>query len=77
MNVVHPGPSVGGNTDLQPKLIDLLLRFSQAVPERSAASSSGSSSNFLFGGVHPETGVYYTNYHFDGHGTGGTAQGRQ
>ncbi|MCA9862279.1 MAG: hydantoinase B/oxoprolinase family protein [Thermomicrobiales bacterium] len=75
VNVVHPGPCVGGNTDLQPKLIDLLLRaFSQAVPERSAASSGGSSSNFLFGGVHPETGAYYTNYHFDGHGTGGTAR---
>lgn len=75
VNVVHPGPCVGGNTDLQPKLIDLLLRaFSKAVPERSAASSGGSSSNFLFGGVHPETGVYYTNYHFDGHGTGGTAR---
>jgi N-methylhydantoinase B/oxoprolinase/acetone carboxylase alpha subunit len=26
VNVRHPGPSVGGNTDLQPKLIDLLLR---------------------------------------------------
>jgi N-methylhydantoinase B/oxoprolinase/acetone carboxylase alpha subunit len=75
VNVVHPGPSVGGNTDLQPKLIDLLLKaFSKAVPERSAASSGGSSSNFLFGGVHPETGIYYTNYHFDGHGTGGTAR---
>jgi N-methylhydantoinase B/oxoprolinase/acetone carboxylase alpha subunit len=75
VNVVHPGPCVGGNTDLQPKLIDLLLRaFSKAVPERAAAASGGSSSNFLFGGVHPETGVYYTNYHFDGHGTGGTAR---
>lgn len=75
VNVVHPGPCVGGNTDLQPKLIDLLLKaFSQAVPERAAAASGGSSSNFLFGGVHPETGAYYTNYHFDGHGTGGTAR---
>ncbi|MFT4038052.1 MAG: hydantoinase B/oxoprolinase family protein [Thermomicrobiales bacterium] len=75
VNVVHPGPCVGGNTDLQPKLIDLLLRaFSQAVPERAAAASGGSSSNFLFGGVHPETKAYYTNYHFDGHGTGGTAR---
>jgi N-methylhydantoinase B len=74
VNVVHPGPCVGGNTDLQPKLIDLLFKaFSQAVPERVAAASGGSSSNFLFGGVHPETGLYYTNYHFDGHGTGGTA----
>jgi N-methylhydantoinase B/oxoprolinase/acetone carboxylase alpha subunit len=71
---MHPGPSVGGNTDLQPKLIDLLLEaFGQAVPERIAAASGGSSSNLLFGGVHPETGRYYSNYHFDGMGAGGTA----
>ena len=74
VNVRHPGPSVGGNTDLQPKMIDLLLAaLAQAVPERVAASSGGSSSNLLFGGVHPETGRYYSNYHFDGMGTGGTA----
>jgi N-methylhydantoinase B/oxoprolinase/acetone carboxylase alpha subunit len=75
VNVVHPGPSVGGNTDLQPKLIDLLLAaLSQAVPERVAASSGGSSSNLLFGGLHPETGRYYSNYHFDGMGAGGSAR---
>lgn len=75
VNVVHPGPCVGGNTDLQPKLIDLLFKaFSLAVPEKVAAATGGSSSNFLFGGTHPETGAYYTNYHFDGHGTGGTTQ---
>ena len=75
VNVLHPGPSVGGNTDLQPKLIDLLLDASrQAVPERVAAASGGSSSNLLFGGVHPETGRYYSNYHFDGMGAGGTAR---
>jgi N-methylhydantoinase B/oxoprolinase/acetone carboxylase alpha subunit len=74
VNVKHPGPSVGGNTDLQPKLIDLLLAaFSQVVPERVAAATGGSSSNLLFGGVHPETGRYYSNYHFDGLGAGGTA----
>jgi N-methylhydantoinase B len=74
VNVRHPGPSVGGNTDLQPKLIDLLLAaFAQAVPERIAAASGGSSSNLLFGGVHPETGRYYSNYHFDGMGAGATA----
>ena len=44
------------------------------MPERVAAASGGSSSNFLFGGIHPVTGAYYTNYHFDGHGTGGTAR---
>jgi N-methylhydantoinase B/oxoprolinase/acetone carboxylase alpha subunit len=75
VNVVHPGPCVGGNTDLQPKLIDLLLKaLAQAVPDRVAAASGGSSSNFLFGGIHPVTGAYYTNYHFDGHGTGGTTR---
>jgi N-methylhydantoinase B len=73
VNVRHPGPSVGGNTDLQPKLIDLLLAaLAQAVPERVAASSGGSSSNLLFGGVHPDTGAYYSNYHFDGMGAGGS-----
>jgi N-methylhydantoinase B len=73
VNVQHPGPSVGGNTDLQPKLIDLVLAaYSQAVPDRVAASSGGSSSNLLFGGVHPRTGRYYSNYHFDGMGAGGT-----
>jgi N-methylhydantoinase B len=73
VNVRHPGPSVGGNTDLQPKLIDLLLAaLAQVVPERIAAASGGSSSNLLFGGVHPETGQYYSNYHFDGMGTGGS-----
>jgi N-methylhydantoinase B len=73
VNVRHPGPSVGGNTDLQPKLIDLLLAaLSQAVPERVAAASGGSSSNLLFGGVHPVTRAYYSNYHFDGMGAGGS-----
>src|SRR6185295_12801897 len=37
-------------------------------------SVGGSSSNLLFGGVHPETGRYYSNYHFDGMGAGGTAR---
>jgi N-methylhydantoinase B len=75
INVKHPGPSVGGNTDLQPKLIDLLLAaFAKAVPDRVAAATGGSSSNLLFGGTHPETGRYYSNYNFDGLGTGATAR---
>ena len=75
VNVRHPGPSVGGNTDLQPKLIDLILKaLAPALPDRVAAASGGSSSNLLFGGVHPATGRYYSNYHFDGMGTGGTVR---
>jgi N-methylhydantoinase B/oxoprolinase/acetone carboxylase alpha subunit len=73
VNCEHPAPSVGGNTDLQPKLIDLLLEaLAQAAPAMVAASTGGSSSNLLFGGVHPETGQFYSNYHYDGMGTGAT-----
>jgi N-methylhydantoinase B len=73
VNCKHPGPSVGGNTDLQPKLIDLLLEaLAKAAPDRVAAATGGSSSNLLFGGIHPETGQFYSNYHYDGMGTGGT-----
>jgi N-methylhydantoinase B/oxoprolinase/acetone carboxylase alpha subunit len=74
VNVKHPGPSVGGNTDTQPKIIDLLLAaWAKAVPDRIAAATGGSSSNFLFGGMHPETGQYYSNYNHDGMGAGATA----
>jgi|HubBroStandDraft_1064217.scaffolds.fasta_scaffold02044_4 N-methylhydantoinase B len=73
VNCKHPAPSVGGNTDLQPKLIDLLLEaMAKAAPDKVAAATGGSSSNLLFGGVHPETGQFYSNYHYDGMGTGGT-----
>ncbi len=54
VNCEHPAPSVGGNTDLQPKLIDLLLEaLAPAAPAMVAASTGGSSSNLLFGGVNP------------------------
>jgi N-methylhydantoinase B len=73
VNCKHPAPSVGGNTDLQPKLIDLLLEaLANAAPDKAAAATGGSSSNLLFGGIHPETGQFYSNYHYDGMGTGGT-----
>ena len=73
VNVRHPGPCVGGQTDLQGRLIDLIqgLVLSQLAPERCAAAGGGSGGNFLFGGFHPRTGQYYTNYHFDSIGWGG------
>ena len=42
------------------------------MPERVAAAEGASSCNFLFGGFHPEYGDYYTNYHIEGSGWGGT-----
>jgi N-methylhydantoinase B/oxoprolinase/acetone carboxylase alpha subunit len=73
MNVRHPGPSVGGNTETHPKIQNVVLRaLAQAIPDRVSAAEGATACNFLFGGVHPETGLYYTNYHIEGSGWGGT-----
>jgi N-methylhydantoinase B/oxoprolinase/acetone carboxylase alpha subunit len=76
LNARHPGACVGGQTELQPRIIELIQGriLSQVVPERTSAASGGTSGNFLFGGMHPATGDYYTNYHFEGMGWGGRAQ---
>jgi N-methylhydantoinase B len=73
VNVVHPKPCVAGQTEVQPRIIDMIQGacLGQAIPDRVAASCGGSCCNFLFGGIHPDTGRYYTNYHFDGVGYGG------
>jgi N-methylhydantoinase B len=75
VNVRHPGPCVGGQTELQPRLIDLIqgLVLSQLAPERTAAACGGTGCNFLFGGVHPRTRSYYTHYNFESIGWGGRA----
>ena len=74
VNVRHPGPSVGGNTETHPHLQNVVVAaLSQAIPERTAAAEGASACNFLFGGFHPETGEYYTNYHIEGCGWGATA----
>jgi N-methylhydantoinase B len=73
VNVKHPGPSVGGNTETHPHIQNVVIRaLAGAVPERVAAAEGASSCNFLFGGLHPEYGDYYTNYHIEGSGWGGT-----
>ena len=72
VNVKHPGPSVGGNTETHPHIQNVVLRaLAGAVPERVAANEGATSCNFLFGGFHPEYGDYYTNYHIEGSGWGG------
>jgi N-methylhydantoinase B/oxoprolinase/acetone carboxylase alpha subunit len=74
VNVKHPGPCVAGNTDTQIKLIDVILTaLSQVIPRQVIAGSGGSCSNFLIGGLHPDTGEYYSNYGFDAPGSGATA----
>ena len=71
VNVVYPGPSVGGNTETHPKLADMVVAaLAPALPDRVAAAEGGTACNFLFGGVHPKTGDYYANYHLEGGGWG-------
>jgi N-methylhydantoinase B len=71
VNVVYPGPSVGGNTETHPKLADMVVAaLAPALPDRVAAAEGGTACNFLFGGFHPRTGDYYANYHLEGGGWG-------
>jgi len=65
---------VGGNTETHPHIQNVVVAaLSQPLPERAAAAEGASACNFLFGGFHPESGEYYTNYHIDGSGWGATA----
>lgn len=76
VNVSYPGPEVGGNSEIHGRIVDLLLAcLSQAAPTRVAAATGGGSLNFLFGGVHPETGRFYAGYFTDGVGQGGNPAG--
>jgi N-methylhydantoinase B/oxoprolinase/acetone carboxylase alpha subunit len=72
VNVAFPGPSVGGNTETQPKLVGMILgALAPALPERVMAAEGVTCCNFLFGGIHPQTGEYYAHYHFEASGWGG------
>jgi N-methylhydantoinase B len=71
VNVVYPGPSVGGNTETHPKLFDMVMGALGAVlRDRVSAAQGASCCNFLFGGTHPKTQEFYANYHLEGCGWG-------
>ena len=74
VNVQHPAPEIGGNSETHCRIIGVVMgALSQAVPERAAASDGASGCNFLFGGIHPDTGEFYANYHFENVGWGAAA----
>jgi N-methylhydantoinase A/oxoprolinase/acetone carboxylase beta subunit len=76
VNVRFPGPSVGGNTETQPKLVGMILgALAEAMPDRVMAAEGATACNFLFGGIHPDTGEPYAHYHFEASGWGGRADG--
>ncbi len=72
VNVSYPGPSVGGNTETQPRIVGAILgAMGKVLPKKVMAAEGATSCNFLFGGVHPRTGRYYVHYHFEASGWGG------
>ena len=68
-----PGPCVGGQTEFQPRIMELIkgIVMSQIYTERTAAASGNTSFNFLLGGVDTRNGEYYEHYHFEAMGWGG------
>jgi N-methylhydantoinase B len=71
-NCEFPAPLVGGNTEISPRITDIVFgALADALPDRIPASLGGTSCCFLFGGEHPETGDLYSHFHFEGIGWGG------
>ncbi|MEU8265605.1 hydantoinase B/oxoprolinase family protein [Sphaerisporangium sp. NPDC049002] len=68
-----PGACVGGQTEYQPRVMEMIMGqvLGPLLPERAAASSGNTSLNFLFGGIDPRSGDYYAHYHFEATGWGG------
>jgi N-methylhydantoinase B len=67
----YPAPVVHANINTAQRITDVILgALAQAVPERVTAAGTGSMSNFTIGGLHPETGVYYSYVETYGGGQG-------
>jgi N-methylhydantoinase A/oxoprolinase/acetone carboxylase beta subunit/N-methylhydantoinase B/oxoprolinase/acetone carboxylase alpha subunit len=74
LDVAFPAPSVGGNTETQPRIVFLVLgALARAVPDRVSASEGCTACNFLIGGENSKTGEYFAHYHFEASGWGGRA----
>lgn len=72
VNCEFPAPLVGGNTELSPRITDVIFgALASAIPDRIPASLGGTSCCFLFGGEHPDDGELYSHFHFEGIGWGG------
>lgn len=72
VNCEFPAPLVGGNTELSPRITDIVFgALAEALPDRIPASLGGTSCCFLFGGEHPDSGELFSHFHFEGIGWGG------
>ena len=71
LNCKHPAALVGGNTEISPRITDIIFAaLAPALPDRVPASLGGTSCCFLFGGHHPQTAAPYAHFHFEGVGWG-------
>ncbi len=72
LNCKHPAALVGGNTEISPRITDIIFAaLAPALPDKVPASIGGTSCCFLFGGFHPTTKEPYAHFHFEGVGWGG------
>src|SRR6185503_842968 len=71
----YPAPVAAGNVETSQRLVDVLLgALAQLVPDRVPAASSGTMSNFSFGGTRADGGAY-TYYETIAGGAGGGPAG--
>ena len=71
LNCKHPAALVGGNTEISPRITDMIFgALLTALPKIVPAGLGGTSCCFLFGGHHPTTGEPYAHFHFEGVGWG-------
>lgn len=72
VNARSPAAVAGGNVETSQRIVDVLLRaFSQILPERIPAASSGTMNNLTIGGTDPRTGEQYAYYETIAGGSGG------
>ncbi len=72
VNVNFPGPEVGGNTELHPRICAVVHgALSKAIPHRTPASDGCTAINLAFGGMHPDYNEPFSCYHIEGCGWGG------
>jgi N-methylhydantoinase B/oxoprolinase/acetone carboxylase alpha subunit len=74
VNVEYPGASVGGNSEIQPHIVDAVFgALAPALPGRVPAECGGTNSLVSFGGIHPDTGEPFASLVNEGCGWGGRA----
>jgi N-methylhydantoinase B/oxoprolinase/acetone carboxylase alpha subunit len=72
VNVEYPGASVGGNSEIQPHIVDAIFgALAPVLPDRVAAECGGTNSLVSFGGIHPDTNEPFASLMIEGCGWGG------